>query len=425
MKLKTMPEVIKVLHSYVPQTSLRVNYTLDRMRRLMHELGDPQEKINVIHVAGTSGKTSTCYFIRALLEAAGKRTGLTVSPHIVSVTERVQIDGQPLPEEVFITYLNEFLDTEAVKTIRPMYFELMMAFAYWVFAREGVDYAIIETGLGGLLDGSNVVTNPSKVCVLGDIGFDHTRILGTTLPEIAAQKAGIIQPHNHVLAQAQGTEVLDVFTATAKRQKAKITIVDTDAPSDDILPAFQRRNWRLAYATYEYVRGRDGLPELTTEQLVEAAHQTPPGRLEKIQVGKTLVILDGAHNPQKMQAIVAALKEEGIERIPVVATLLSAPEGKIEDCLEELKPLVSELHVPNFKVVQDLVRTSLHAPLLAKKAQEVGIDDVHTYASVNEALTTVLGRGLPVVAVIGSLYLVSLARAILELEQQAVLRKAT
>lgn len=121
------------------------------MRQLMELLGNPQDSYAVIHVAGTSGKTSTAYFIRGLLQTAGKKTGLTVSPHIRSITERIQIDGRPISDELFVSYLNQLLEKVENSPLTPTYFELLVALAYLVFREEKVDYAVIETGLGGLL----------------------------------------------------------------------------------------------------------------------------------------------------------------------------------------------------------------------------------------------------------------------------------
>ncbi len=198
MNIRSIQEAEAALLPYVPLVAELTgkDTTLDRIVPLMKLLGDPQDKLKIIHLAGTSGKTSTAYYMSALLQATGKKVGLTVSPHIDTIAERVQIDGLPLPETEFCRELGIFLDIVEFAEAPPSYFELLYAFALWVFERQQVDYAVVETGMGGLYDATNVASRPDKVCVITDIGFDHTHILGKTLPEIAAQKVGIVHDHN-------------------------------------------------------------------------------------------------------------------------------------------------------------------------------------------------------------------------------------
>src|SRR5574344_2950696 len=183
---------------YAPSQLYGGDMQLDRMKLLMEYLGNPQDDLKVIHVAGTSGKTSTTYYIRALLQASSLKTGLTISPHIATIRERIQINGELVEEDSFVDYFNEFYDGVQGFDPKPTFFELVTAFAYWVFKKEKVDYAIIETGLGGRLDATNVVERTDKVSIITPIGFDHTDILGNTLKSIAGEKAEIIQPGSKV-----------------------------------------------------------------------------------------------------------------------------------------------------------------------------------------------------------------------------------
>jgi len=215
-----------VLEAYWPSRTTLHRMSLDYIRSLLDYLGNPQERLRIIHIAGTSGKTSTAYYAAALLTAAGKKAGLTVSPHVDLLNERVQINMTPLPEALFVREMNEFMACVEQGGFTPTYFELLYAFAFWEFARQQVEYAVIETGVGGLLDNTNVVTRSDKVCVLTDIGFDHTSLLGTTLPEIARQKAGIIQLHNAVFCWRQSAEVLAVFRAVTRQKQADLHILD-------------------------------------------------------------------------------------------------------------------------------------------------------------------------------------------------------
>src|SRR5688572_10716165 len=156
--MKTFLEANEVLRQFWPELlSRRDVYTTETMVELMDYLGNPQDKLKIIHVAGTSGKTSTCYYSAALLKAAGKKVGLTVSPHVDEINERVQIDLVPMPEEAFCRDMTEFLGLVKKSELEPSYFEVLLAFAYWEFVRHRVEYAVIEVGMGGLTDATNVV----------------------------------------------------------------------------------------------------------------------------------------------------------------------------------------------------------------------------------------------------------------------------
>ena len=174
MAIRTIEEAEAALLPYVPLVAQLTGKatTLERaIIPLMALAGNPQDRLKTVHIAGTSGKTSTSYYIAALLGAAGKTVGLTVSPHVDSITERIQINGQPLPDAEFCQELETFLDIVKQAPQPPSYFELLYAFALWVFGRRHVDYAVIETGMGGLYDATNVATRADKVCVITDIGL--------------------------------------------------------------------------------------------------------------------------------------------------------------------------------------------------------------------------------------------------------------
>ncbi len=404
--ITSLSAAMDTLLQYSPR-DMKGKYQLDRMQALLEFLGNPQESLKSIHIAGTSGKTSTAYFVRGFLEAAGHKTGLTVSPHIVAINERVQVGGAPLEEEQFLEYLNEFLTLLETIDLRPTYFELLVALAYWVFAKENVDYAVIETGLGGLLDGTNTISRPDKVCVITDIGLDHTEILGSTLPLIAEQKAGIIQEHNYVLVRDQSNEVMDVFRRVAVSKQAELQLVsDTTAP--DFLPEFQHTNWALASATYEHVARRDGLLELTPDQQELIAHQTPPGRGEVYDYGDKTIILDGAHNPQKIEALTHSLQLQGVTSVALLANFVESPDSKLQQSIELLLPLAKHWIVPEFSAGQDL--KSRHSFASERVVRESRSEKVSAIPDAHEALQALLARPERTLLVTGSLYLVSLLR---------------
>jgi dihydrofolate synthase / folylpolyglutamate synthase len=412
--LHTLDDVMQAFLAYAP-VSMDGNYQLDRMRSLLDCLGNPQEQLRVVHIAGTSGKTSTAYFVRGMLEAAGRRTGLTVSPHISSFNERVQIDGVPLAEDRFVKYAHTFLEIVGQSGIEPTYFELAVGLAYWVFAREAVDYAVIETGLGGLYDGTNTVRRADKLCVITDIGLDHTEILGDTVAEIAAQKAGIIQPGNHVFAGRQADEITTVISRTARSQRATLHVVP-DSSVPDELPAFQRHNWQLAAAVFAHIQQVDGLPVVPSVTYQAVAGQTPPGRWEVYERGGKTIILDGAHNPQKLQALYESLQARQIPATAVLANLVAAPEAKIRQSLAVIALFTTHLIVPEFNSGQDLKsRRSLPAADCAAYAAEASLNmaDIVVQPDTQQALDALLARPEQTVVVTGSLYLVSAVRRLL------------
>lgn len=410
--IRTIEQATNILQSYIPQPGMmHHNYKLERMRRLMELLGNPQNDYSIIHVAGTSGKTSTSYFIRELLQSAGKRTGLTVSPHIESITERIQVDGQPVSDEKFIHYLNQLLAIIENSDVEPTYFELLMALAYMVFREEGVEYAVIETGLGGLLDATNVVTREDKVCVITDIGLDHTDVLGHTVQEIALQKAGIIQPGNTLILQHQDDEIEQTILQEALKRGAVATHIVSAIINDTYeLPQFQRRNWAVATAAYEYVARRDSLVSLENLDVRRAMEQQPPGRMEQFTVGDKTIILDGAHNPQKLHALVGSLQEKGLTSLSVIVSFVDSKRDLLRDSLEQLAPVTQQLIVTDFSILRDVGRTASPTEAIIATARQLDFPSVSRIDDPHKALRHLLEADNPVILVTGSLYLVAQLR---------------
>ena len=319
-----------------------VDYNLDRMVQLMDFLGNPQDSYKTIHVAGTSGKTSTSYFIAGLLKEAGYKVGLTVSPHVDGINERLQIDMRPIECKDYIKYVNKFIKLTDQSGIKSSWFEFITAFAFWYFAKEKVDYAVIEVGLGGFLDATNVIKREDKICVLSDIGFDHMAILGNTLSEIAFQKAGIVHQDNVLITHKQPEEVMDVYKEVCTLKKAFLLVVDDPKIQNNDFPIYQQRNFNLAYKAYSYLTGRDQIKILKKEQLNKVMSIHIPGRMEKLKHKGKTIIFDGAHNKQKMQTFVESFKKLYPDYKPAI--LLAVKDGKdidqIANCLKPLAGLV-------------------------------------------------------------------------------------
>lgn len=410
-RMHSFEEVHKTLAQYVPRdTPAKTAYSLDRMIELMEALGNPQDEFAAIHVAGTSGKTSTSYYIASLLKASGKRTGLTVSPYINEINERVQVDLEPLPEQEFCGQLEAFLQLIENGGVKPTYFELLVAFAYWYFAKTGVEYAVIEVGVGGLLDGTNVMHREDKVCVITDIGIDHTRLLGKTLPEIAAQKAGIIKRGNDVFMLEQPPEIMDVISRTAERQQANLHVgsPSIELPILSELPSFQRRNWLLASRAYEFVRQRDGLPPLDGDHLAAAVRTPIPGRMETRTFHDKTLILDSAHNEQKIRGLAAAIHERyGNERIDVLFGVTNKPPEEIKAITRAVTLLGDNLIITGFNAQQDHPKTSAAPSFIAATLKEQGFHNFAVVENNSEALKTLLASPSKVLLITGSIYLLA------------------
>lgn len=400
----------KALKRFVPPKSVISNYKLDTMVKLMAHLGNPQDKLKIVHVAGTSGKTSTSYYVANLLHAAGHSTGLTVSPHIDEINERVQIDLKPLPEQEYCAELDEFIGLVNSSSLSPSHFEVMVAFAYWVFAKRHVDYAVVEVGLGGLLDGTNVVNRPDKVCVITDIGLDHTEILGNTLAEIAAQKAGIIHDGNMVFTHKQGREVMDVVQRTCHTQNATLNIVQDGTDDKYELPTFQRRNLLLARSAVEFVLQRDLRQTLNADQVAIAAQAYIPGRMEVITYKNKTLVLDGSHSEQKIKTLVSAMKQQFPGQDQDVTMLVSFGQNKqltVNENIKLLRQLGTSIIITRFSKGQDEVRLSIEPGLLAEYAKNAGFKSIKIESNPLRALGLLVESRGEVGLITGSLYLLN------------------
>ncbi len=415
-KITTFAEANERLREYWPSRISRHAYTLDYTYQLMEHLGNPQETFKIVHVAGTSGKTSTAYYTAALLQAAGKKVGLTVSPHVDEVNERVQINLTPMPEAEFCRELSDFLQIVEDSGIKTTYFELLTAFMYWEFARQGVDYAVVEVGLGGLLDATNVVSRADKVCVITDIGLDHMRVLGQIIPEIAFQKAGIIQLHNPIFCYRQAEEIMDVIRRMAIKKQADLhTIEPSNDASFDFLPLFQQRNFGLALYVVQFVLARDNLPELPIAQIEKAAHTYVPGRMETLSIAGKTLIMDGAHNAQKMHALVESIRIRYPDQpVAVLLSFVAEREGRVESGITELSKIAHDIIITTFEGGQDTPHGSVDPKDIVAACEKVHFTAHETVPDIKAAVTTLLKRPEPILLVTGSFYMLSHVRPLLK-----------
>ena len=414
MRFNNAAEVTAELAKFIPQ--LKVNswvFALEQMKDLMAALGNPQEKVKVIHVAGTSGKTSTAYYITEMLRQAGKKVGLTVSPHVDTVNERIQLNGQPLPEAEFCELFGEFMDLPVLQNFKPSYFGLLVAFAFWVFAKKDVDYAVIEVGLGGRLDASNVITRADKVSVITDIGLDHIDLLGDNIVAIAGEKAGIIQKGNQVFMAKQDDEIVEVMQGKADAVDATLMVLQpADAPTS--LPLFQQRNWSLARAVVDYVAQRDGFT-FNQEQAAASAKVSIPGRMERTQYSGKTIITDGAHNSQKIIALCDSIKQlyPG-QKLAAVVSFAQGKDTSLDESMAALHEVVSSLIVTSFKATQDVPKQPLELATLQTAAQKAGIANVEVIEDPQAAFRALLQKPDKLLLVTGSFYLLNHIRPLIK-----------
>ncbi len=410
--MSTFSDVRAKLDTYFPSGSMLPGESIERMHQLLAVLGSPQESLKIIHVAGTSGKTSTAYYTAALLKRAGYRVGLTISPHTIEMNDRVQIDGQPLAEETFARDFEEFLQLIVDSGLRPMYFEIMFGFALWEFARLGASHAVVEVGVGGLLDTTNVLTAPDKVCIITDIGFDHMHILGHTIPEIAAQKAGIIQSHNVAFTYDQGSAVLGAIHDRSRLKQAEVHIYSEDDILKLDLPLFQRRNFSLARQAVAYVCEKDGR-KLTDDMVQSASKILIPGRMETVMIGGKHVILDGAHNGQKMNALLQSV--QAMYPGQPIAMLLgfiesAGADARLDDCLSLCGKAATTLIATQFGGPEDAPHVSVPVGDIIQKGKHLGLTRIIAEVQPAQAFKALLEAPEPVVVVAGSLYLLNHVR---------------
>ena len=344
----------------------RLEPSLDRIEALVELLGDPQRSYQVVHLTGTNGKTSTSRMVDALLRARGLRTGRFTSPHVESMTERICVDGDPLSEEAFVrAYLDvaPFLELVDAESDHPLsFFETVVAMAYAAFSDAPVDVAVVEVGMGGTWDATNVADG--TVAVVTPVAVDHASYLGSRPAQIAIEKAGIIKPGARVVVAEQLPEVMSVLVERAREVGATIAqegvdfgVVSRGAAvggqlvtlrglhaeyAELFLPlygAHQAQNAALAVAATEAVSGDEPLSEELLQQAL--GEVTSPGRLEIVRRGPT-VLLDAAHNPHGAAATAEAIRDS-FTFDPLVGVVGMMADKDVEGVLAELEPIFSEV----------------------------------------------------------------------------------
>ena len=342
-------------------------------------LGFPESRFKSIHVGGTNGKGSTSHMLASILQEAGYKVGLYTSPHLKNFTERIRVNGHEIPELEVSSFINkhkDFLEKE-----RLSFFEMAVGLAFDYFAKEKVDIAIIEVGLGGRLDSTNIIT--PEVSVITNIGLDHTQFLGETLPEIAAEKAGIIKNKIPVVIGEEQKEVKNVFVKKADAQQAPIYFVSDNDKNyqTDLLGDYQKKNTKTAVATIKRLAGFSVSEEHIKEGLLHVVKNTSlKGRWQVLQEHPK-VICDTAHNKEGLSIVLLQLKKEAFKKIHFVLGVVSDKK------LDEVLPLFPK--EGHYYFCKPDIPRGMSAAVLEQKATSFGLKG-EKYASVKKAFETAL-----------------------------------
>ena len=322
-----------------------MRFGLDRMHRLMTVLGLPQRRFASIHVVGTNGKSSTVRFCAAILQRHGLRTGSYTSPHLRSFRERIEVGEEPVSEADFAGAVErtaqaaELVNRTEAPDDRVTQFEALTAAAYHELARRGVEVAVIEAGLGGRFDATNVI--PSKVQALTSVGLEHTRWLGPTLADIAEEKLAVVRDHGTLVVGPLDPDSAAAAERVAAERNAGLVRAPADAGVPLLAPGgFQRQNFALALAAAEAFAGPGAI---SAETVAAAAAQTTiRGRVEVV-AERPLTVYDGAHNPAGARALAESLDDVLGARRPRVAVVGVLEDKDAAAMLSELLPRVDRV----------------------------------------------------------------------------------
>lgn len=406
---------------------------LEHTKELLRILGNPEQNFQVIHVAGTNGKGSVCVYLDAMLRAQGKSAGLFVSPHLVKMNERIVINGEPVTDacflEVFEIVREKVREMEEKGSPHPTFFEMLFAMAVVAFSRAGVEYAVLETGMGGRLDATNAV--PGPICsVITSIGMDHMEILGDTLEQIAAEKAGILKPQVPAFyseGQENSNRVLEERAAALKISCKKIgknafenlriehkniAFSCTNAYYGNTpwllhnTGLYQAENAMLALEVMRFLFGGKGRPEAWREALAQVVWG---GRMEEILPG---IYIDGAHNAGAMERFTESVQARPKHRKAVLFAAMRDKEyEKMAECL------CRNLDVDYYVVTQIEDARAADAECLAKIFAGYTKRPVVARESLSDAWDYVRthqeGR---IIYCAGSLYLAGMLKAMVEKE---------
>ena len=342
-------------------------------------LNCPEATFKSIHVGGTNGKGSTSHMLASVLQEAGYKVGLYTSPHLKNFTERIRINGKEIPKQKVASFIKEHKDF--LERQKLSFFEMTVGLAFDYFASEKVDIAIVEVGLGGRLDSTNIIL--PVLSVITNIGLDHTEFLGETLPEIAFEKAGIIKSKIPVIIGEEQASLKSVFRAKAEAENASIHFA-SDAPhtfKTDLLGHYQQKNLRTAVAAIKLLQGFDVSEESMKNGLLHVVKNTNlKGRWQVLQE-RPKVICDTAHNKEGLEMVLDQLKREEFKKLHIVLGVVSDKK------LDLILPLFPD--TASYYFCKPDIPRGLSADTLQEKATKFNLIG-KKYASVKGALKSAL-----------------------------------
>lgn len=397
----SLEEALPILYARTSTST----FGLKAFKQCMNDLKDPQKALNVVHVAGTNGKGSVSNYISTSLEIAGCKVGLYTSPFLITHNDRFRLNHVPISDEKLLYYINK-----SIPYWEPYHlsmFEIDTLIAIWYFLDEQVDWAIIEVGLGGRLDATNVVF--PKVCVITTIGYDHMDLLGDTLEEIAFEKAGVIKQNIPVVTFNKSKKVFDVIAKVAKDKQAQVITTKPIELIEESLfsqsfhydgytislssgASYQRLNGALAFEALRLIQRDES--KLTIEHIITGLKTAKwPGRFDAISLDP-LIVVDGAHNQEGIDALV-----ENFVRLPKPITVVFAAlkDKPTQGMLSKLNEYADTIIVTQF----DFYRADT-AKNLAYKDNYLIIED---YKKALDYAKDITGQGT--IMVCGSLYFIS------------------
>lgn len=377
---ETLDWMFSQLPMYQQKGIVALNAKLDKTIEFSNLLGNPEKEFKSIHVAGTNGKGSSSHMLASILQEAGYKVGLYTSPHLKDFRERIKINGQMVSEKFVVDFIDEhkaFLEYKKLS-----FFEMTVGMAFTYFSQEKVDIAIIEVGLGGRLDSTNIIT--PEVSLITNIGLDHTHILGDTLEKIALEKAGIIKPRVPVVISERQPETEMIFTLIAHQLQSEIIFADAlDLPNyeTDLLGEYQRQNMRGVVATIKQLQNL-AVSETAIQNGFQNVVQNTDlrGRWQVLQENP-MVVCDTAHNKEGLYYVLKQIAKQNYDRLHMVLGFVNDKDVK-----SVLKLFPKEA---NYYFVKPNISRGMDVELLSELAKLQGIEG-ENFTSVKAGLEAAL-----------------------------------
>ncbi|MBU0687434.1 MAG: bifunctional folylpolyglutamate synthase/dihydrofolate synthase [Candidatus Margulisbacteria bacterium] len=374
---------------------------LHRIRALLEGLGNPQQNLKVVLIGGTNGKGSVCAYLSSILSEAGYKVGMYTSPHLIDYPERIKINGQDIPRRQFSRLFQRVYSVAKKIKDRPTVFEILTAMAILYFKQKGVDLALMEVGLGGTYDATNILD--PLFSVITNVELDHTEVLGKTLAKIARDKAGIVRSNSVLVTGADKGAVLKVLKEVCRQHKTKLIRADRtkrvssrSGNQSSPVPGYQTKNLAIVKSCVKVLNQLAF--EIPGRAIKSGMKKTFwPGRYQVLSQ-KPLVILDGAHNPAGARALSIALNQQSIPQ-PAVLIFGAIKNKDVDSMLKYLSPTFEVMFITDFNYPDALSPKKLVSLAAIKKPTTI-------FSSPLLALRKAKQSGFKTVVVCGSLYMV-------------------